>query len=547
VNTWLIIQDVVVLLLGATLLGTLFDRFKQDAVLGYLLAGALLGPHVFDLVPGRDAILTVAEIGVALLMFAIGMEFSWRRLLRLGSIALGGGTLQVLITTGLVTGVALGLGLDLRQAVPIGAVIALSSTALVTRLLTERAELDSLHGRNAIGILLLQDIAVVPLVLVVSEFAGGGSGAGLGWGLVRALVLGLLLIAVVALILKHVFSRLIRLSARGTNRDLPALLAVVTAIGCALGAHALGLSPLLGAFAGGVVLAESPFGTQVGADVGPLKAVFVTLFFSAIGTLTNPQLLVEHWVTVGALVAGVVLGKAAIVFALALLFRTPVAVAAATALCLAQIGEFSFVLLEITRSTRLISSEFFELMVTVIVVTLFLSPYLVAAAPRLAHLIRQTGRATDDGAGGAGAHAAQVVLVGFGPAGRAVAEDLMREDISLVLIEWNAALAAKAEALGIDVVIGDGTRADVLTRAGVAGAAVVAVTVPDPAVAGHVTAQARSLARNSAVVVRSRYQRHEAELHAAGATSVSDEETLAGRQVASEVKKAVRAADAAAT
>ena len=524
------------LLLGATLLGTLFDRFKQDAVLGYLLAGALLGPQVLDAVPHRDAILTVAEIGVALLMFAIGMEFSWRKLLRLGPIALGGGTLQVLITMALGAWAGKALGLDLRQAVAVGAVIALSSTALVTRLLTERSELDSLHGRNAVGILLLQDIAVVPLVLIVSALAGEGSAGALGWDLLRALVLGLLLVAAMFLLLRYVFPHFIGLSSRGLNRDLPALLAVVTAIGCALGAHALGLSPLLGAFAGGVMLAESPFGTQVRADLSPLKTLFVTLFFSAIGTLTNPQLMVDHWAVVGALVLAIVLGKMVIVFGVGLLFRSPLATAAAAALCLGQIGEFSFVLLDISRDSHLITAEFFELMVTVIVVTLFLSPYLVALAPVL---VRRLGRA---GAKGEvePIHSAAVVLVGFGPAGRAVAEVLTSDGSDFVLVEWNSVLAGEAEAQGFDVVIGDATRVEVLTRAGVAGAQVVAVTVPDPAIAQHVTAQARSLAPSATIVARSRYQRHEGALYDAGATSVSDEESLSGLKVASEVKRALK-------
>jgi len=535
VDTWVVLQDIVVLLLGATLLGTLFDRFKQDAVLGYLLAGALLGPQVFDVVPNRDAILTVAEIGVALLMFTIGMEFSWRKLLRLGPSALGGGTLQVLVTMALAAWIGRALGLELRQAVAVGAVIALSSTALVTRLLTERAELDSLHGRSAVGVLLLQDIAVVPLVLIVTALAGDGAAGALGWDLLRALVLGLLLVAAILLLLRYVFPHLIGLSSRGMNRDLPALLAVVTAIGCALGAHALGLSPLLGAFAGGVMLAESPFGTQVRADLSPLKTLFVTLFFSAIGTLTNPQLIVEHWAVVGALVVAVVLGKALIVFGVGLLFRSPLAIAAAAGLCLGQIGEFSFVLLNISRDTSLITAEFFELMVTVIVVTLFLSPYLVAWAPVLVRRFGKAGAAEDVGA----THSAPVVLVGFGPAGRAVAEQLAKHGSGLVLIEWNPVLAREAEALGLDLVIGDATRTDVLTRAGVADAQVVAVTVPDPAIAQHVTAQARSLAPDATIVARSRYQRHEGALYEAGATSVSDEETLSGLKVASEVRRAL--------
>jgi CPA2 family monovalent cation:H+ antiporter-2 len=536
VNAWTILQDALFLLLGAMLLGALFERFKQNAVLGYLLAGALLGPNAFDVLPNRDTILSIAELGVTLLLFAIGMEFSWRKLRRIGSIALGGGTLQVLVTMGAAAWVGRGFGLDRGQAIAVGAMMALSSTALVTRLLFDRAEIDSLHGRSTVGILLLQDIAVVPLVILVTALAGDASTAELGWEMARALFFAFLLVAAVVLILKYVFPRLVGFSAEGANRDLPALLAIVTAVGCAWGAHALGLSPLLGAFVGGVMLAESPFATQVRADLSPLKALFVTLFFAAIGTLTNPQLVAEHWGAVGALTVAIVFGKAIIVFLIARLFRLPLGASAATGLCLAQIGEFSFVLLDITRHTQLIGADLFELIVSVIVVTLFLTPYLMAFAPRVARFIERRAPATGDGTTVSDGRAGHVVLVGFGPAGQAVAEHLRKEKIPLVLIEWNPALARRADAMGIDTIVGDATKTDVLTHAGVGTAKAIAITVPDPTAAGTITAHARAAARDAIIVTRSRYQRWNEDLVASGATSVLDEETGVGLQMASEIQ-----------
>ncbi len=542
-NEWTILQDALLLLLGALLLGALFERFKQNAVLGYLLAGALLGPHAFNVLTNRDAILSIAELGVTLLLFAIGMEFSWRKLRRIGSIALGGGTLQVLVTMGAATWIGRELGLEIRQAIAVGAMMALSSTALVTRLLFDRAEIDSLHGRSTVGILLLQDIAVVPLVILVTALAGDASTAGLGWEMARALFFALLLVGAIVVILKYVFPRLLRFSAKGANRDLPALLAIVTAVGCAWGAHALGLSPLLGAFVGGVMLAESPFGTQVRADLSPLKAVFVTLFFAAIGTLTNPRLVVEHWVAVSALTVGIVFGKAIIIFAIARLFRLPVGASAATGLCLGQIGEFSFVLLDISRHTQLIGMELFELIVSVIVATLLVTPYLVALAPRLARFVERHAPATGDAAKVSESRSAHVVLVGFGPAGQAVAAHLTKEKTPFVLIEWNPALARRADAMGIDTIIGDATRTDVLTRAGVGTAKAIAITVPDPTAARSITAHARAAATDLIIVTRSRYQRWNEELLVSGATSVADEETGVGRQVASEIQRVLDATE----
>ncbi len=534
-DTWIILQETLILLVAATILGALFNRFKQDAVLGYLLAGAVLGPHAFNALPNRDAILTIAEIGVALLLFSIGMEFSWSKLRRLGPSALGSGVLQILGTAGIVVWIGTLLGLDNAQAVAVGGIVALSSTALVMRLLSDRTEIDSQHGRGAVGILLVQDIAVVPLVVVVTALGGDSSAGAMGWALGKALLFGGLLVVGIFLLLTYVFPRFATFSS-GTNRDLPALLAVTTAIGCAWGAHALGLSPLLGAFAGGVMLAESPFGTQVRADLSPIKAVFVTLFFAAIGTLTNPQLVIEQWSTIGLLAIGIVLGKAAVVFGIALLFRSPIGAAVATGLCLAQIGEFSFVLLDISRNSGLVSSDFFELMVTVTVLTLFASPYLVAFGSRASQLIGNTKQRHSDSKARDGT---VIVLVGFGPAGQSVACRLRNDETPLVVIEQNPKLASEAKSWGIEVVIGDATRTEVLERAGVVGAAGIGVTIPDPNVAQQIIAQVRFLAKDLPIISRSRYQRYGDQLHASGATVVSDEETLVGLDIASELKKAL--------
>jgi len=174
-DLWPSLLDILILLAAATVLGGLFERFKQSPLLGYLLAGTLLGPNALNLLPSHAAVATIAELGVALLLFTIGLEFSWRTLRSIGPIALGGGTIQVALTGIMTAVVCLALGLGTRASVAIGAMIALSSTAAVLRLLARRAELDSVHGRNAVGILLLQDIAVVPIMLVITAMSVGGS------------------------------------------------------------------------------------------------------------------------------------------------------------------------------------------------------------------------------------------------------------------------------------------------------------------------------------------------------------------------------------
>lgn len=544
-NLWNTLLDVLLLLLTAMVLGGVFERLRQNALLGYLAAGTALGPHAFNLIPNYEVITSIAELGVALLLFSIGLEFSWRKLRSLGAIAFGGGTLQILSTIVLSAWAATTFGMDLRQAFAVGATIALSSTAVVMRLLADRAEIDSVHGRNALGILLLQDVAVVPLVLAVTVLAGEGTVAEMGWGMARAVGAATLLATTLLVVLKYLLPRLLHTREATVNRDLPILLAMVTAVGCAWGSHALGLSPVLGAFVGGMILAETPFATQIRSDVAPLKTIFVTLFFSSIGMLANPAWATANWATVAALAAAVVFGKLTVVSVVARVFRSPAQHSVATGLCLAQIGEFSFVLAEVSRSGQLISSDLFELMIAVTVVTLFLTPYFVAMAPRSARLfVRDSARSSPQcqlpGEDRSGARLRDhIVIVGFGPAGKTAAKELLKEELPLAVVELNPNLAESVRALGIPVAIGDATRLETLEQADVESAKAIAITVPDPATAQQITRQLHSMVPRTPIIARSRYHRYSADLVRAGASGIADEETEVGLRIASKLRVAL--------
>ena len=552
-DLWTALLDVLILLLAALLLGALCQRLRQSAILGYLLAGTLLGPNALDLMPSHKAVATIAELGVALLLFTIGLEFSWRRLRTLGPIALGGGTVQVVLTGGVTAGICLALGLGERASLAFGAIVALSSTACVLRLLVSRAEIDSVHGRNALGILLLQDIAVVPLVLITSALGGEGPASitEIGWNLGRATGVALLLVAALFVLLNYVIPLLLRAREAADNRDLPILLAMVTAVGAAWVSHKLGLSPVLGAFIAGLLLAESPFATQIRADVGPLRTLFVTLFFSSIGMLSNPAWVLDHWPLVASVVVVIVLGKAAVVAGVARLFRSSPGHAVATGVCLCQVGEFSFVLAETARSGSLIDEGLFELIVAATIGTLFLTPYLVALAPRLALAVgrRSTGgpralHAMENASAPSEEQpSGRIVIVGFGPAGQRVAEAMMKRYKSLlVVIEMSTKSADVARAYGLRTYVGDATRAEVLEHLQVGEAGVVIVTLPDPADARHVIQQVRALSPHTPVIARARYHVYRWELILAGAEVVIDEEEQVGLRIASAARKMLRAA-----
>jgi CPA2 family monovalent cation:H+ antiporter-2 len=547
-DLWIGLLDILILLTAAMLLGSLCERLKQSPLLGYLLAGTLLGPNAFDLLPSHTAVAAIAELGVALLLFTIGLEFSWRTLRAVGPIALGGGTLQVALTGALTSAVCLLVGLDGRAAIAVGAMIALSSTAAVVRLLANRAELDAVHGRNAVGILLLQDIAVVPIMLVIAALSGGGSAAQLGWAAGRAIALAILLIVALRLLLNYGLPLILSTRIAARNRDLPILLAVAVAAGAAWVSHALGFSPILGAFLAGMLLAESPYATQIRADIVPLRTLFVTLFFSSIGMLSNPAWVAGNWLMLAAVVAAVVIGKATITASVARLFRSPPGQSLATGVVLAQVGEFSLVVAAVAREGNVIEAGQFELIVATLMVTLFLTPFLIDLAPRLATIIGRLSTPVDIMTKELGEAPAQpesvsghLVIVGFGPAGQRVAEVLMGEpDLPIAVVELTPRTAEQAVAYGLKTYLGDATRDEVLEHLNIRSAAAVVVTLPDPRAARQVVQQVRALAPDTFIIVRSRYHVHRWQLDVAGAHAVVDEENEVGVRIAAEVRRRLR-------
>ena len=241
-DIWQVLIDVVLLLGVGALLGALFERVRQSAIIGYLLAGTLLGPNVLHLIRSGDEVLALSELGVALLLFAIGLEFSWARLRGMGRLALGSGTLQVVVTAALGAWAASVAGLGTHASIAVGAILALSSTACVLRVLAAQGEVESVHGDRALGILLVQDIAVVPLVLIVSVLSDGGSAPQILWGILRTAGIGLALVVALHLVFKHIVPRLLATGPMHSNRELSLLIAVVSGLGAAVVAHAAGVS-----------------------------------------------------------------------------------------------------------------------------------------------------------------------------------------------------------------------------------------------------------------------------------------------------------------
>lgn len=563
-DLWDTLREVLLLLSLALVLGTLAERLQQSAIVGYLVAGTLAGPNVLGWIDSQERLFRIAELGVALLLFTIGLEFSPRRLANLGKVALGGGFLQVTVTVAIAATIAHVLGLPLTEAIVVGAMIAMSSTVCVLQLLADRAEMDSEHGRISLGVLLVQDVAVVPLVILVAVLREEGTVAAMVWRLGSATILAGLLVAVFYLIFNFIVPRLFDLHVLRRNRDLPVLLATIMAVGSAWASHAAGLSPALGAFLAGGLVGVSPFAVQIRADVQPLKTVMVTLFFAAVGMFGDPVWLMQNWLLVTSVSLAILFGKAAIIAGLVSVLGISIITGVSAGMCLAQVGEFSFVLASVAGgegSDSLLSGETFRVIISASIVTLLFTPYLIAGAGRFgrwtteklasrvapqkpstsksepATIESRQGRSS--GRKAEPAHSLHVI--GFGPAGRRVVESLLRRlSKRMIVIDKNRDNVALAHTYGLEALLGDATQIEILEHAHIRQAQAVIITIPDPKAARQIIHQVRSLAPSAFVAARSRYHIFRWELLLAGADIVIDEEDEVGRRLAYMIRRHTR-------
>ncbi|MEM9016526.1 MAG: cation:proton antiporter, partial [Verrucomicrobiota bacterium] len=479
-----------------------------------------------------------AELGVSLLLFAIGLEFSAKRLIGLGPAAIYGGTFQVCLTLGVGACLAHLAGLGLKASIAVGATVALSSTACVLRLLIDRAELDAPHGKTALGVLLLQDVAVVPLFLLVAMLGGEGSITEMTFGMLKAIGLVLALIVVFSLLSRFVLPKVMRELSIARDRELLVLLSVVLAVGSALAAHALELSPALGAFLAGMLLAESPFASQIRSDIGGLRIIFITLFFASVGMLGDPAWIANHWPAVIGMTALIVCGKALVVTAIALFFGLPLRHAIASGVVLAQVGEFGVVIAGTAVESELISSYCFRLLVSSTILTLFLTPLLTRIALPLGIRIRRLTRrgkpmAPDDISEKlASSQRPLVFVVGFGPSGRRVANGLRGDpETTTVIVEMNQNNVDMARSMGHHAVLGDASSLEFLIHHGISDAFAVVITIPDHRGSVRIVESVKTLNPSAIIVARARYHAFVGELERAGATVTVDEEYLTGRRL----------------
>ncbi|QDV86528.1 cation:proton antiporter [Planctomycetes bacterium TBK1r] len=531
---WTILRDIVVLLGASLMVGGVFSRFGQSPIVGYLFAGMMLGgPGSLHAVGSEHEIEAIAELGVALLLFSLGLEFSVQRLKKLGTKPLIGGASQVVLTIALAFAGARLFGLGGKESVAFGAMVALSSTAVVLRILSERGEVEMPHGRNCLGVLLTQDIAVVPLALLMTIMGGEGSANEVLWNIGRLLLMAGGLIVGLMLLTKIAVLTLGTLTLH-RNRELTVIFAVVTGLGAAWASHAAGISPALGAFVAGMLLGSSAFATQIRADISPLQVVLLTLFFGAAGMVADPIWIVTNGHIVAMVVFALVTGKMLVIWVIFALLGQTTRVSVATGLCLAQVGEFAFVLGSIGRTSGVVSEDTYALVVSASIVSFFFSAFLVPAAPRLGNWVANLTGAQRQVADEASERTPppDVAIIGFGPSGQIAARPLVDKGLRVTIVELNQVGVRKAQQLGFHAEIGDATQSDVLEHARLNECKAIVITVPHHQSAMTILKHVRRNAPFVHVIVRSRYEVHTDDFLSAGAHVVTGDEQQVGESLA---------------
>jgi len=495
------LRDVLVILLAAVVVVSVFRRLRASAVLGYLVAGVLIGPHSLGLIRDVGATAILGQFGVVFLLFSIGLELSIERLVALRRYVFGLGAAQVVVTTLIFWAVLRALGLDGGAALIVGSGLALSSTAVVLQILVERRELGTPHGRVAFAVLLLQDLAVVPLLTLVPLLARREASvlSALGGAFLKAAAALIIILALGRLALRP----LLRMVARDGTPELFTGIVLLVVLGVGWLTEQVGLSMALGAFLAGLLMAETEYRPQVEGDIQPFRGLLLALFFMTVGMGLNLPLLREQWLVLVGLLFALLLVKATILLVLSRAFGLSLAVAAAIALMLAQGSEFGFVLFSLAQQAGAVSAHSAQLAVLVVGLSMAGTPVLLTSSREvLRRLERPSDQPHDALVADTGEMNEHVVIAGFGRVGQTLGLLLDSRFIRYVALDLNAELVAEARRRGLPVFYGDASRADVLKATGIERAQMAVSTLDDPEVASRAVYALRRLRTSMPIIAR---------------------------------------------
>lgn len=528
-----LLDDIVIIFGLAILVLYLCHQLRIPAIVGFLLTGVLAGPHGFGLIAAVHDVESLAEIGVVLLLFTIGLEFSMKNLWQLKKLILIGGSFQVFVTLLATFFIAEMLGQDTGRSVFLGFLVSLSSTAIVLKLLQERAEVDSPQGRIVLAVLIFQDVIAVPMMLLIPLLKGGGGDFS---GTFMMLLLKGVAIVVLAIIsARWIVPHVLYQIAKTRSRELFLLTVVVMCLSVAWLTSSIGLSLALGAFLAGLIISESEYSYQALSNLLPFRDLFTSIFFISIGMLVDSRVLIEHPGSVVFIILGVLVSKTIIAGGAAALLGYPFRTMILSGLALSQIGEFSFILSKTGVEYGLLSRSGYQVFLAVSVFSMAATPFIIAkGAPIAALLMRlplparlRTGlKSTAEAAMDEKEEIPKdhLLIVGYGLNGRNVARAAGSAGIPYLIVEMNPVTVKKEKSRGKPIYYGDASQEAVLEHVGVQEARIMVVAIPDLVATRMIVASARSLNPRLHIITRTRFLQEMKPLYDLGANEVIPEE-----------------------
>ncbi len=536
------IQDLTILLLVSLPINVLFHRLKLPSVIGYLIAGILIGPHGLQLIGDPESVESLAEIGVVLLLFVIGLEFSVAHLLRNLAQILGVGSLQIIFTAvPFILLIEWYFKLPINQSIFLGLAAALSSTAIVLKIITDEAELDAVHGKTTVGALLFQDVCVVPLMLIVPLLSPSNEpGAG---HIVLALLESMVAVVVIFLLSRKIVPRFLNAISKTGSKEHLTLLTILIILATGWISESLGLTLAMGAFIAGLILSESEFSYQIILDALPLKDYFVSIFFISIGMLLNSSILFDSFFLYLGLTLLVIFLKAIFATAAAWCMKFSFRVSALVGIRLAQIGEFSLLVAGMARDSRLLDEPLFQSFLIVSIASMLLSPLIIqyltnTTVSFLSRIFTTDGTAEYESK--ASPLANHVIIAGYGLGGRHLSQVLQETHVSFIVVDLDGESIKQAVADGVKTLFGDATHRDILRRAGIDSAKMIVFLFSDSALTEQGVKLAKNLNPDIYVMVRTHYANKVELLRTAGADQVVPEEFETSIEIFSRVLREYR-------
>lgn len=530
-----ILQDIIILLASSVVVVLLFQVLRLPSILGFLVTGMIIGPYALGWVSNTHEVEVLAEIGVILLLFVIGMELSLKQLVAIRKTVFVGGFLQVLFVTGATAIIFYLFGYSWNSAVFLGFLLSLSSTAIVLRLLQDRNEISAPHGRISLGILIFQDIIVVPMMLI-TPFLAGGPGEFDFSSLLILLVKSILVIGITLIAAKILVPRLLHLVAKTKSRELFILTTITLCLGVAALTAEVGLSLALGAFLAGLIISESRYSHQATGTILPFRELFTSIFFISIGMLLDLDFFINHFWVILLVALLIFIFKGMIVSIAAKVLRYPLRTVILTGFALFQVGEFAFILSKVGIDYNVLSPELNQYFLSVSILTMAFTPIVFVYADRWTKLILKAPasmhrfRGYGEGEGEEKVKAAEskwedhLIIVGYGLNGMNVAKAARFAKIPYIILEVDADKVKKEQARGEDIIFGDPVNEHVLADVGIRKAKVVVLAISDVQATKTIITNIRAYSKTALVLVRTRSVKEIDEMIELGADEVIPEE-----------------------